>query len=91
MIKGTTEQNFKIHATIHFRLLLCPYILPNRTKNYSLIIIVFYVFYEYETWSHILRVEHRWRVSENEVLRRNLGPNRDEEIENWRELHQLVI
>jgi hypothetical protein len=34
-----------------------------------------------------LRVEHRPRVSENEVLRRIFGPKRDEVRREWRKLH----
>jgi len=35
------------------------------------------VLYECETWSLILREEHRLRVFENRVLRRIFGPRRD--------------
>jgi hypothetical protein len=33
---------------------------------------------EFETWSFILREEHRLRMFENRVLRKILGPKRDE-------------
>jgi hypothetical protein len=36
------------------------------------------VLYGCETWSLALREEHRLRVFENRVLRRILGPKRDE-------------
>jgi hypothetical protein len=36
------------------------------------------VLYGCETWSLILRAEHRLRVFENRVLRRIFGPKRDE-------------
>jgi hypothetical protein len=36
------------------------------------------VLHECETWSLILRKEHRLGVFENRVLRRILGPKRDE-------------
>jgi hypothetical protein len=36
------------------------------------------VLYGCETWSLTLREEHRLRVFENRVLRRILGPKRDE-------------
>jgi hypothetical protein len=36
------------------------------------------VLYVCETWSLTLREEHRLRVFENRVLRRILGPKRDE-------------
>jgi hypothetical protein len=45
------------------------------------------VLYECETWSLILREEHRLRVSENWVLRRIFGPKRDEVTGSWRKLH----
>jgi hypothetical protein len=35
------------------------------------------VLYGCETWSLTLREEHRLRVSENRVLRKVFGPNRD--------------
>jgi hypothetical protein len=34
-----------------------------------------------------LREEHRLRVLENRVLRRLIGPRRDEVTGNWRKLH----
>jgi hypothetical protein len=45
------------------------------------------VLYGCETWSLILREEHRLRVLENRVLRRILGPKRDEMMGGWRKLH----
>jgi hypothetical protein len=44
------------------------------------------VLYECETWSLILREEHRLRVSENRVLRRIFGPKREED-RSWEKLH----
>jgi hypothetical protein len=41
----------------------------------------------FETWSLILREEHRLRVFENRVLRRIFGPKRDEVAGEWRKLH----
>jgi hypothetical protein len=41
----------------------------------------------YETWSLILREEHRLRVFENMVLRRIFGPKGNEVIRSWRKLH----
>jgi hypothetical protein len=38
------------------------------------------VLYGCETWSLILREEHRLRVFENRVLRRIFGPKRDDVI-----------
>ena len=40
-----------------------------------------------ETWSLILKEEHRTRVFENRVLRNIFGPRRDEVIGKWRKLH----
>jgi hypothetical protein len=52
------------------------------------------VLYGCETWSLILREEHRLRVFENRVLKRIFGPKRDEVTGDWRklqieELHNL--
>ena len=40
-----------------------------------------------EIWSLTLREERRLRVFENRVLRRVLGPKRDEVTREWRKLH----
>jgi hypothetical protein len=40
-----------------------------------------------ETWSLILRDEHRLRVFENRVLRKIFGPGRDEVTGEWKKLH----
>jgi hypothetical protein len=45
------------------------------------------VLYGCETWSLILREEHRLRVFENRVLRRMFGLKRDEVTGGWRKLH----
>jgi hypothetical protein len=45
------------------------------------------VFYGCETWSLTLREEQRLRVLDNRVLRRIVGPKRDEGIGDWRRLH----
>jgi hypothetical protein len=45
------------------------------------------VLYGCETWSLTLREDHRLRVFENRVLRRVLGPKRDEVTGEWRNLH----
>jgi hypothetical protein len=45
------------------------------------------VLYWCETWSLILKEEHRLRVFENIVLRRIFVPKRDEVISGWRKLH----
>jgi hypothetical protein len=43
--------------------------------------------YGCETWSLTLREEHRLRIFENRVLRRIIGPNRNEVAGDWRKLH----
>jgi hypothetical protein len=43
--------------------------------------------YGRETWSLILREEHRQRLLENRVLRRIFGPKRDEMMGGWEKLH----
>jgi hypothetical protein len=45
------------------------------------------VLYVCETWSLILREEHRRRVFENRVLRSIFGPKGDEVTGDWRKLH----
>jgi hypothetical protein len=44
------------------------------------------VSYGYENWSLILREVHRPRMFQNKVLKRILGPKRDEVAGEWREL-----
>jgi hypothetical protein len=46
------------------------------------------VLYGCETWSLTLWKELRLRVFENRVLRRILGPKRDEVTGEWRKLHE---
>jgi hypothetical protein len=46
-----------------------------------------FVLYGCETWSLSLREERRLRVFEHRVLRRVLGPKRDEVTGEWRKLH----
>jgi hypothetical protein len=43
--------------------------------------------YGCETWSLILREEHRLRLFENRTLRRIFGSKRDEVTGGWRKLH----
>jgi hypothetical protein len=50
-------------------------------------IILHVVLYGCETWSLILREEHRLRVFENRALRRTFEPKRDEVTGEWRKLH----
>jgi hypothetical protein len=46
------------------------------------------VLYGCETWSLILREEHRLRVFENRMLRTIFGPKRDEVTGDWRKVHK---
>jgi hypothetical protein len=57
-----------------------------KVKTYKTILLPV-VLYGCETWSLILREEHRLRVLENRVLRRIFGPKRDEVMKEWRKLH----
>jgi hypothetical protein len=68
--------------------LLSSRLLSKNTKIrvYRTIILPF-VLYGCETWSLTLREEQRLRVFENRVLRRILGPKRDEATGDWRRLH----
>jgi hypothetical protein len=50
-------------------------------------IILHVVLYGCETWYLTLRKEHGLKVFENRVLRRILGPKRDEVTGEWRKLH----
>ena len=43
--------------------------------------------YGYEIWSLTFREERRTRVFENRVLRKIVGPKRDEATGEWRRLH----
>jgi hypothetical protein len=45
------------------------------------------VLYGCETWSLIVREEHKLRVFENRVPRRIFGPKKDGVMGEWRKLH----
>jgi hypothetical protein len=57
-----------------------------KVKIYKTVILPV-VLYGCETWSLMLREEHRLRVFENRVLRRIFGRKRDEVMGEWRKLH----
>jgi hypothetical protein len=57
-----------------------------KVKIYKTIILPV-VLYGCETWSLILRDEHRLMVFENRVLKKIFGPKRDEVTGEWRKLH----
>jgi hypothetical protein len=71
-------------------LLFCPkcFVFPYHIKKLKIkiyeIVILSVVLYGCETWSLILREEHRLRVFENRVL--IFGPKREEDG-SWRKLH----
>jgi hypothetical protein len=48
------------------------------------------VLYGCETWSQTVREEHRLRAFENRVLRRIIGPRRDEVMGEWRKLRNEI-
>jgi hypothetical protein len=72
--------SFKNLALVYYRYFF-------HTKPQAKTIILTVVLYGCETWSLALREEHRLKVFENKVLRRILGPKRDEVTEGWRKLH----
>jgi hypothetical protein len=45
------------------------------------------ILYACETWSLILKEEHRWEMLENRVLKKIFGSKRDEVMGGWRKLH----
>jgi hypothetical protein len=55
-------------------------------KIYKTIILPF-ILYVCETWSLTLRGEHRLMVLENRILRRIFCPKRDDDMGEWRKLH----
>jgi hypothetical protein len=57
-----------------------------KVKIYKTIILPV-VLYGCESWSLMLREEHRLRVFENRVLRKIFGPKGDEVTGEWRKLH----
>jgi hypothetical protein len=75
-------------ATIRFRVFLSSHVLSRnvKVKMYKIIILPV-VLYGCETWSLMLREEHRLSVFENRVLRRIFGPKRDEVMGEWRKLY----
>ena len=61
-----------------------------KIKIYKTIILPV-VLYGCETWSLTLREERRLRVFENGVVRRIIGPKRDEVRWEWRKLHNREL
>jgi hypothetical protein len=77
--------NAYYHAVQIFCLPVC-YQKNVKIKLYKTIVLPV-VFYEYETWFLLLSQEHRLRMFENWMLRRMLGPKRDEVTARWKEIH----
>ena len=73
---------FSVSNTVNYSSLLSKKL---KIKIYRTIILP--VLYGCETWSLALREERRLRMFENKVLRRVLGPKRDEMTGEWRKLH----
>jgi hypothetical protein len=67
-------------------MLLSSRLLSKNLKIYKTIILPV-VLYRCETWSLILKEEHRLGVFENRALRRIFGQERDEVTGEWRKLH----
>jgi hypothetical protein len=61
------------------------YILPFKNVKIKIYRIFPPVLCGSDTWSFILREEHRLRVFENRVLRKISGPEREEVTGKWRE------
>jgi hypothetical protein len=68
---------------------LCPSSQNLKIKTYKAVILPV-VLYGCENWSLTLREEHRLSVFENRVLRRILGPKREEDG-SWRKLNNDEI
>jgi hypothetical protein len=73
-------------ATIRSRTFFLLVCCPKKIRIYKTIILPV-VMYGCETWSLILREEHRLGVFEKSVLRRIFGPKGDEVTGEWRKLH----
>jgi hypothetical protein len=65
---------------------LSPAVKKCKVRIYKTIILPV-VLYGCETWSPIVREEHKLRVFENRVLRRIFGPKRNRVTGGWRKLH----
>jgi hypothetical protein len=73
--------------TIRSNIVCLPYCHPKYAIEIYRTVILPVVLCGCETWSFILREEHRLRVFENRVLREIFGPKRDEVTGEWRKLH----
>jgi hypothetical protein len=85
-IKRRLNSGNACYHSVQNLLLSCLLSKSLKIRKYKTIILPV-VLYGCETWSLTLRQEHRLRVFENRVLRRILGPKRDEVTGEWRQLH----
>jgi len=71
---------------ILFSNLLSEYIKLKMHRN-----IIYCYLYGFETWSLMLREQHRQRVFENRVLRKIFWPKREQVTGEWRRLHNKEL
>ena len=69
------------------KLLSSSFLSKNLSIKVYIIIILFFLLYGCETWSHTLREERRLRVYENRVLRIMFVPKRARATRVWTKLH----
>jgi hypothetical protein len=74
-------------ATIRFRVFCPPIVVKNLKVEIYKTKMLPVVLYGCESWSLILREEHRLRVFGNRVLRRIFGAKRVEVMGEWRKFH----
>jgi hypothetical protein len=78
-------------ATVHFTVFYSPRPSKHIKIKMEETVILPDALYGCETWSLMIREEHRIKVFENGVLRRMFGPKREEVARGWRSLHDLEI
>jgi hypothetical protein len=79
-----------ILATIQCRTFCFSSAFQRRIRAYKNIIFIV-VLYGCETWSLILREEHRLRVFEKRMLRRIFGPKKDGVMGGWIKVHNKEL
>jgi hypothetical protein len=85
-IKSRLKSGSAFYHSVQDLLSSCLLSKNTKIKIYRTIILPV-VLYGCETWSLILREEHRLRVFENRMLRRIFGPKSDGVTGEWRRLH----
>ena len=85
--KLRAELSQGMFAIIRYRIFPTNLLTKNIKLKINRTIVLPVVFYGCETWSLTLREEGRLRTFEKRVLRRILGPKRDEVTGEWRKLH----